>query len=204
MSKTYYTNLSENFSKVKKIEGIIGKDKNGNENSPLIFREYVRGENGKETIKEFKIKRVDTRKFLLKKYWWIFSVIGILYLIFIYKYIYLGIAWIATIEAMLYFLQPFKTYDRAKKYNTYIMIFGSILFLVSGFFLFGNLDNMRAKLDFVQFSLYGTVLLYARYHIEGMFKKYKEIYLLLLRHNPETFSSKDDDDQPVYIWRDQI
>ena len=185
---TFYTNADEKFDKIKKIRGVIGtiEDK-------LVFKRTDTEANTK-----YGVTRLNTYLFLAKKYWWVTIVVGLLFAVYLYKYKLYALLLVVLTELYLYKTQPFKTYQRAKNHNKIITWTAIALFLVSGYFLFGSLENMRERLSIIQALLYGTMLFYARFHIEGIINKYREIYIL----NKENKNQSEYTE--VYIWRKTI
>ncbi len=198
MSNEFFTNTERDFSSVKKIIGAIGKPNVQHGSDPIPEDCYLFKEESDTGQKTFFLKKLDTRLFLLKKYWYFAVPLFILSLLFVlYTPVY-AILVMAGMELFLHYLNPFTSITKASRGLTIIRWLSVVMFLVSGYYLFRGLENIDLSLQISQTLLFSTILVYARFNIQGIANKYREIYLLV----EDCFSELDD--SGVFVWRKQL
>ncbi len=198
MSHVFYTNTREDFSEIKKIEGTLGKPVASSRQIPedcFLFREE-QPNNGKP--KTFSLKRIDPKRFFLKRYWYLASLILLLSILYAFYSPIIALLLFVGMEAFIYYGKPFSSVKKAKLTLITLKAVAVVLFIISGFLLFGGLGNIDSSLRFSQTTMFGTLIAFARYYAQGIFNKYREIYKLV------GDCEADEDDSNIFVWKKQI
>lgn len=198
MGQIFFTNTARDFSEIKKIEGTLGKPKLASDKIPencFLFREE--NPEGKKP-KMFNLKKINSLKFFAKRYWYFILLISTLSILYIFYTPLVAIMFFVAMETFLYYYNPFSSLKKAKQTFFWLKAVALVLFIGTGYKLFGSLDNIDNTLRLTQTTLLATLIAFARYNAQGIYNKYKEIYALV--DDCETSEEKTE----IFVWKKQI
>lgn len=201
----FYTNLDDKFSKVKRIVGDIGTSKEETYESGYYLLREINSETKEK--KDFLVREVNTLKFLFKRYWLLAIALFVLDMLFILFSPLVATTFLLSLEAILYFSEPYKNIKRAKKTILIVKIISISLFLYSSYTLFGGgLAEITSSLQTTKITLFMLIILYARTTLQGMFRKYEEIYKLVnyTNNSGELIYNEETDAEEFYVWANKL